>query len=287
MFHAVTDRPAPPMGEHDPIARAMLEESLSGIGLAAAGANVIMQLSMLPVGHGVAASRVDSGRVDEHPIKRARTTLAYLAVALLGSEDERAAMRSEVDRQHRQVRSRPGDPVRYSAFDTDLQLWVAACLYQGTQDIERVAGIHRTEEEAERIYRYCARLGTTLQVRPEQWPADRTAFAQWWDDKVDQIEMDDLTRTYLQGIAKADFIGRPWSTLLGSLAELQAVGFLPERFRAELGLPWNHRHQRAFDAMMQTWAAVDRHLPGPVRRLPFNAYLWDTRRRIRRGEPIV
>ncbi|HSP03570.1 MAG TPA: oxygenase MpaB family protein [Acidimicrobiales bacterium] len=287
MSHAVTDRPAPPMGEHDPIARAMLEESLSGIGLAAAGANVIMQLSMLPVGHGVASSRVDSGRVDKHPIKRARTTLAYLAVALLGTEDERSAMRSEVDRQHRQVRSRPGDPVRYNAFDTELQLWVAACLYKGTQDIERVAGIHRSEEEAERIYRYCARLGTTLQVRPEQWPADRAAFARWWDEKVDQIEMDDLTRTYLQGIAKADFVGRPWSTLLGPLAELQAVGFLPERFRAELGLPWNHRHQRAFDAMMKTWAAVDRHLPGPVRRLPFNAYLWDTRRRIRRGKPIV
>jgi uncharacterized protein (DUF2236 family) len=70
----------------------MLEESLSGIGLAAAGANVIMQVSMLPVGHGVASSRVDSGRVDEHPIKRARTTLAYLAVALLGTEDERSAI---------------------------------------------------------------------------------------------------------------------------------------------------------------------------------------------------
>jgi uncharacterized protein (DUF2236 family) len=275
------------MGEHDPVARRLLEEALSGIGLAAAGANVIMQLSMLPVGHGVAKSRVDSGRVDEHPIKRARTTLAYLAVALLGTEAEREAMRREVDRQHRQVRSLPGDPVAYNAFDTDLQLWVAACLYQGTQDIERVAGIRRTDEEAERIYRYCARLGTTLQMRPEQWPADRSAFRAWWDAQVDRIEMDDLTRRYLQGIARAEFLGRPWSTLLGPLAQLQAVGFLPERFRDELGLPWTARHQRAFDVMMSTWAAVDRRLPGPIRRVPFNAYLWDTRRRIRRGTPIV
>jgi uncharacterized protein (DUF2236 family) len=275
------------MGEHDPVARRLLEEALSGIGLAAAGANVIMQLSMLPVGHGVAKSRVESGRVDEHPIKRARTTLAYLAVALLGTEAEREAMRREVDRQHRQVRSVPGDPVAYNAFDTDLQLWVAACLYQGTQDIERVAGIRRTDEEAERIYRYCARLGTTLQMRPEQWPADRSAFRAWWDAQVDRIEMDDLTRRYLQGIARAEFLGRPWSTLLGPLAQLQAVGFLPERFRDELGLPWTARHQRAFDVMMSTWAAVDRRLPGPIRRVPFNAYLWDTRRRIRRGTPIV
>ncbi|MFP5321659.1 MAG: oxygenase MpaB family protein [Acidimicrobiia bacterium] len=275
------------MGEDDPVARRLLEESLSGLGLAAAGANVIMQLSMLPVGHGVARSRVESGRVDAHPIKRTRTTLSYLAVALLGSDDERAAMRREVDRQHRQVRSEPGDPVPYDAFDRDLQLWVAACLYKGVEDVDRVAGIQRSEEEAERLYRYCARLGTTLQVRPEQWPADRAAFHRWWDARVDDIEMDDLTRRYLQGIARADFLGRPWSTLLGPLSQLQAVGFLPPRFRDELGLPWTERHQRAFDRMMAAWAAVDRRLPGPIRRFPFNAYLWDTRRRIRRGRPIV
>ena len=275
------------MGEHDPVARALIEESLSGLGMAGAGANVIMQLSQLPVGHGVARSTVESGRVDRHPIKRLRTTLGYLAIALLGTDEERKAMRSEVDRQHRQVRSQPGDPVAYNAFDSDLQLWVAACLYKGVEDVDRVAGVQRTDEEAERIYRYCARLGTTLQVRPEQWPADRAAFHRWWDAKVAEIEMDDLTRRYLQGIAGAEFLGRPWSSLLGPLARLQAVGFLPERFRAELGLPWTARHQRAFDVMMSTWAVVDRRLPGAIRRLPFNAYLWDTRRRIRRGKPIV
>jgi len=279
--------PAHEMGEHDPVARDLLERSLSGIGMAAAGANVIMQLSMLPVGHGVARSRVDGGRVDRHPIKRTRTTLAYLAVALLGSDEEREAMRREVDRQHRQVRSQPGDPVPYNAFDTDLQLWVAACLYKGIEDIDRVAGIERTEEEAERLYRYAARLGTTLQVRPEQWPADRAAFHRWWDAKVREIAMDDLTRSYLQGIARAEFLGRPWSSLLGPLVQLQSVGFLPPEFRDELGLPWTERHQRAFDRMMRTWAAVDRRLPSVVRRFPFNAYLWDTRLRIRTGRPIV
>ena len=46
-------------------------EAMSGLALAAAGANVIMQLAILPVGHGVAKSTVESGRVDKHPIKRA------------------------------------------------------------------------------------------------------------------------------------------------------------------------------------------------------------------------
>ncbi len=273
--------------EQDPVARALIEESLSGMALGAAGANVIMQLSQLPVGHGVAKSRVASGRIHDHPIKRTRTTVAYLAIALLGTEEERAAMRREVDRQHRQVHSLPGDPVAYNAMSRDLQLWVAACLYRGVLDVEEVRGIDRDDDPAERIYRYCSRLATTLQVAPEQWPADRAAFAEYWEANVARIEMDDLTRTYLQGIARADFLGAPWKWLVGPLVQLQTVGFLPPEFRAELGLPWTARHQRIFDGMMKAWVAVDRRLPGPIRRFPFNLYLWDTRLRVRSGRSIV
>lgn len=289
MSQALTDLPVEAVldPEHDPVARALLEESLSSIGLAGAGANVIMQLSMLPVGHGVAKSRVDSGRIHAHPIKRTRTTLAYLAVALLGTDAERDALRAEIDRQHRQVHSLPGDPVAYNAMSRELQLWVAACLYKGIEDIERVAGIERTAEESERLYRYCRRLGTTLQVQPEQWPATRADFHAWWDAKLDEIEMDDLTRRYLQGIAGAEFLGRPWSWLFGPLVRLQSVGFLAPAFREQLELPWTSRHQWAFDLMMKTWAAVDRRVPGPLRRFPFNTYLWETRLRIRFGRPIV
>ena len=276
-----------PRPEQDPVARALIEESLSGVALAAAGANVIMQLSQLPVGHGVAKSRVASGRIHDHPIKRTRTTVAYLAIALLGTEEERAAMRREVDRQNRQVHSLPGDPVPYNAMSRDLQLWVAACLYRGVLDVEEVRGIDRDDDAAERIYRYCSRLATTLQVAPEQWPADRAAFAEYWEANVARIEMDDLTRTYLQGIARADFLGPPWNWFVGPLVQLQTVGFLPPEFRAELGLPWTARHQRIFDGMMKAWVAVDRRLPGPIRRFPFNLYLWDTRLRVRSGRSIV
>ena len=57
---------------------------MSGMALAAAAANVVMQLSRLPVGHGVVESTVESGRLDKHPIKRTRTTLSYLMIALGG-----------------------------------------------------------------------------------------------------------------------------------------------------------------------------------------------------------
>lgn len=273
--------------EHDPEIRALVEDSLTGIGMAAAGANVIMQLSRLPVGHGVASSTVDSGRVDQHPIKRTRTTLAYLVIALTGTDDERAAMRREVNRQHRQVRSGADAPVSYDAMDPGLQLWVAACLYKGVEDIEAVLGIEHDDDTAERLYRYCSRLGTTLQVKPSQWPPTRAAFQEYWDANVATIEMDDLTRPYLQGIARAEFLPAPLARVLGPLVELQTMGFLPPRFREELGLPWDDRRQRAFDVMMRSWAWADRRMPAPLRRFPFNVYRWDTQRRIRRGKPIV
>src|SRR4051812_6316944 len=81
------------------------EDAMLGIGLLSGAANVIMELAQPEVGHGVRESRVESGRVDRHPVKRARTTFTYVAVALEGSETQRAAYRNAVNKQHAQVYS--------------------------------------------------------------------------------------------------------------------------------------------------------------------------------------
>lgn len=95
---------------------------LDGIGAVLAGtANVIMQLALAPVGYGVLESKVESGQVILHPVKRARTTFTYLAVALLGNATERDRYREAVNGSHRLVRSGASSPVRYNAFDPALQ----------------------------------------------------------------------------------------------------------------------------------------------------------------------
>lgn len=266
---------------------AAVRDALSGLALSAAGANVVMQLAQLPVGHGVAKSPVESGRIDAHPIKRTRTTLSYLMVALLGTERERAYMRREVDGAHRQVHSGPDDPVAYDAFDVDLQLWVAACLYKGVEDVHRVLYGEPDPETAEIIYRHAARLGTTLQVPEHRWPEDRDAFQEYWDDKVAEIEMDELTRSYLLEVANASFFGPPVTWVIGPYVRFLTAGFLPPAFRDELGLTWSRRHQRAFDRWCQAAGAINRALPRPLREFPLNLYWWDVRRRIRRGRPIL
>lgn len=147
-----------------------LYDAMSGLAVLMLGtANVIMQLARLPVGRGVAESTVESGRVDRHPVKRARTTLAYLAIAMFGTEEERAAYRREVNRSHRPVRSGPSSEVAYNAFDPDLQLWVAACIYLGAEQAVQLCDPHLLEDDgtAEAFYRHGARFGTTLQVTDE------------------------------------------------------------------------------------------------------------------------
>ncbi len=278
----------------DPDVPAEIREILVGFGLLAAGANVVMQLARLPVGHGVADSRVDSGRADLHPLKRFRTTAAYLAVAMLGTEEDRRGYRHEVNRSHRHVHSQPGDAVQYDAFDPELQLWVAACLYKGSEDIYRIMHPDPDPAALDRIYQYASRLGTTLQVREEMWPADREAFAAYWREQSALIEMDDVTRNYLLAIADQRFLftrlgrwGERPARMLAPTATFFCAGFLPPEFRAELGLTWSERQQQKFERATRRLARVNARMPRPLSEFPYNIILWDTQRRLAAGRPVV
>lgn len=259
---------------------------MDGVGAMLAGtANVIMQLAQAPVGYGVLESKVDSGKVTLHPVKRFRTTFTYLSVALLGTAAEREAYRQAVNGSHRLVRSDASSPVRYNAFDPELQLWVAACLYWGTVDLyERLHG-PVPEADADALYEFCARYGTTLQVRPEMWPADRAAFARYWDENVETISIDEPVRDYLLGLITARHLPRPLRA--ERFSRFVTTGFLPPRFRDEMKLPWTEHDQRRFDRMLRRLGAVLRRLPGPLRRVPFNVLIRDLRRRRRLGRPLV
>ena len=94
-------------------------------------------------------------------MKRARTTLSYLAVAILGTPEDRAAYRAAVDRAHRQGPFHTDSPVKYNAFDRDLQMWVAACLFVGLEDTYQLLRGELSAEQAEEFYRSGFTPGTT------------------------------------------------------------------------------------------------------------------------------
>jgi len=271
--------------------RAARDEGMLGLGLLAGPANVIMQLARPGVGYGVLESRVESGRVDRHPVKRARTTFTYLAVSTNGTAQQQAAFRRAVNGAHAQVFSTEESPVKYHAFDKDLQLWVGACLYKGVVDVHRLFVGEMDDQTADRLYLQGRALATMLQVPHSMWPADRAAFDRYWAAALDDVHIDDTVRDYLYPIAVSRLRGvrlpAPLQRRTEGLALLITTGFLPQRFRDEMRLPWGPDHQRKFDRLVAVLRTANKISPRFVREFPFNVLLKDLDRRIRTGRPLV
>jgi uncharacterized protein (DUF2236 family) len=273
------DVPVPPGFE--------MRRYLSGVGSQLAGnANVVMQLSRPEVGYGVMNSRVHSGSALRHPVKRARTTFTYLAVSMLGTEEERAIFRRAVNGQHAQVTSTPEEPVSYRAMDPELQRWVAACLYAGTRDIAVRLHGPLDDAEADALYAHCARFGTTLQMPAEAWPEDRAAFEAYWTESLGKVHVDDAVRAYLVRLLTMGATNPVGRLVVGS--QLFATrGFLPHEFRRAMGLPWSSDDERRFERLVRRAGRLERLLPLSFRTLLFDLLLRDLRRRVRTGAPLV
>jgi uncharacterized protein (DUF2236 family) len=285
--------PAPHLGQVEPGAAGRTETTaeqrdgsaaefaVEGAALLAATANVIMQLARPEVGYGVVESTVEHAQVMRHPVRRWRTTVTYLAATLMGGPAEREACRRLVDRSHGPVRSTPRSPVSYTAFDPELQLWIAACLYRGMTDVHALLHGPADDQTADALYRAASRFGTTLQMPQDAWPRDREAFESYWGAALTRIRMDPPVRAYLEQLIRLDYLPRPVAAALSPLNRFLTAGFLPAPFRELMGLRWNENDERAFASLMRVIAAVSRLLPAPARQFPFNACLAALRARIR------
>ena len=255
--------------------------------LAPAVANVVWQLSHRPVGRAVAHGRGARGSLFRHPLRRTRTTLGYIWVTQWGDDGERAAMRRAVDSQHRNVRSRPGDEVAYDAYDSSLQLWVAACMYVGArQGYEALYGDLDATDGTELLAR-CGRFATGLQVPVSLWPGDLGAFEEYWRDGVSRVAFDEVTRGYLLDFVAARYLPRPVAWGLAPLSRLLAGGFLDEGIRTALGLTWTPRDDRRFSRFLRAMRAINRWTPPVLARLPWPLIARDCRRRVARGHSLV
>ena len=258
-------------------------DTLGGI---SGAANVIMQLSWPAIGWGVRES-TQVGNVYFHPMRRARTTFQYLAVATMGSDEDKRKYRREVTRIHAKVRSNESSPVEYDALDSSLQLWVAACLYIGFEDVFEWLYGKMTEAEREHFYQSAHVLGTTLQVSREQWPESREAFDRYWYEGAKQIRFDPQVREHLVGIAELRMLPQPATLLFGKTFRWITFGFLHSEFRDALDVPWTPKDQRRFDAMLKALAAVNRTLPAPIRQIAYRVLLVDLRLRMRFAKSLM
>ncbi|ATD72938.1 MULTISPECIES: oxygenase MpaB family protein [Gordonia] len=266
---------------------ARIQEAIDFWSFAGGAANVVMQLGWPEVAYGVMESKVESGALTKHPWKRARTTGQYLAVAILGTDEEKAAFRETVNSAHRHVKSDANSPVKYNAFNRELQMWVAACLFVGIEDMHLLLHGQMTEDEAEEFYQSSKTLGTTLQVPDDMWPATRKDFDRYWNLACQRIVIDDTTCDFLNDLVDLKMINPLIRLPFVSLLRFLTIGSLPPIYRDQLGLEWTEDDRRRFQHLFTFVSVVNKFLPKSIRFGGSRMLMRDLRRRMKHDKAII
>lgn len=268
-----------------------LTDLVTVLGLANNAANVVMQLALPGVGHGVQESRVASGRAVDRPLKRARTTTAYLAVALYGNDRDKAELRATIARVHSHVHSTAASPVAYSGNSRPLQLWVAACLFRYYVDQYELLYGPLGEPALDRLTAAAAPLATGVNVPAEQWPQTWRAFEEYWCGALEQVAVAPEVRDYNENLANLRFLTGPWGPIGVALSSLLGPSFhfftratIHPEFRDAMGWDWTEDNQRRFDRLLKLIRILDRVYPG---RALYYGHLMDLRiRRAFKRSPL-
>ena len=237
--------------------------------IAAGGRAILLQIADPAIGHGVAHHSDFTSR----PLDRLRGTLTYVYAVVFGTPEEAAGARRQVNQAHGPV-SAPATAASpaYSAFTPELQLWVAATLYESAITMRELVYGPLDDDTADLLYREYAVLGTALQMPSGLWPPDRVAFAAYWDRRLGELQTDAATRAVASQLLHPR-TGPVWLRLMMPLARLVTVGLLPGQVRELFGLSWSAGAQRRFDRLIRLTRRVYPRLPRRLRHWPKNHYL--------------
>jgi uncharacterized protein (DUF2236 family) len=230
--------------------------------LAGGGRALLLQLAHPGVARGVA----EHSAFAENPTRRLVGTVDYLYTLAFGSEEQISAAARAVGRAHRGVSSSE-QPHAYDARDPELQLWVAATLYDSTVLMYELAWGPMTDRAADETYLRSARIGTALGMPAALWPADRAAFARYWDEQVATLEVIPAARRVARELLRPN---RPqsWMRPILPLARVVTAGLLPSRLRAGYGVEWTAARERDYQRRLHLLLAFYRVLPRAVRTAP-------------------
>ncbi len=217
------------------------------------GAALLLQLAHPTVGHAVAAY----SRFARDPMRRLRHTLGYVYAIGLGSPEVAGAAASAVDRAHSGI---PG------ATDPEPQLWVAATLHGVGMQVHELLFGSLPDAVADEVYAVSGRFGTSLQVPAALWPADRAAFAAYWERMLPTLSVGDDARAVAHGILHPARGTVPWWVRAAlPLGRLVTAALLPDAVRDAYGFPRRPRRERA---AMRTVRMLARLTPRRIRQLP-------------------
>ncbi len=271
-----------------------LRDLMTTVGLTNGVANIIMQLSLPPVGHGVSESRVHSGSPRRYPLKRARTTGQYLALSVMGSDEDRAVMREAVAEVHTAVHSRADSPVKYSGNSRELQVWVAMCLFKYYLDQYTLVHGPLDEHTLDELTRAAEPLATGVNVRSTEWPQTWAEYQRRWDETLPVLSIDPVVHHEFETLSDLTFVGEAWGSIGYALARIGGPAYqfmtratLPPEFRAMMGWDWTAADERRLQRVLTVLRVVDTVINPFALQLFYRLYIADFRLRRRLGRPVL
>jgi uncharacterized protein (DUF2236 family) len=212
------------------VSRAVERYASDGVLIAGGARAILLQVADPVVAAGVARHSDFAHR----PVERLRNTLTFAYAVVLGSERDAATVVSLVNRAHVPVAR---------ADDAELQLWVAATLYQTAVTVhDRVFG-PVSDVLADELYLAYAPLGTTLQMSAGQWPSDRAAFAEFWESRLGSLHVTENARQIAHDLF-APTIAPLWLRAGLPLGRVLTIDLLPASIRFAYGFEWTERDAR-------------------------------------------
>ena len=218
------------MAQTQGLSRAAHRYASDGMLIAGGARAILLQVADPTVAGGVARHSDFAHR----PVQRLRNTLTFAYAVVLGTPEDAAHVASFVNRAHVPVDR---------AEDAELQLWVAATLYQTAVCVhDRVFG-RCSDELADELYDAYASLGTSLQMPASLWPSDRAAFAEYWEHRVASLRVTDDARHIADDLF-APVTAPAWLRAGLPLGRTLTMDLLPASIRAAYGFEWTPRDER-------------------------------------------
>jgi uncharacterized protein (DUF2236 family) len=228
--------------------------------LISGGARAILLQVADPV---VAAGVARHSDFAHRPVERLRNTLTFAYAVVLGTPDDAARVAAFVNRAHVPVDR---------AEDAQLQLWVAATLYDtATRVHDRVFG-PAADALADELYRAYSALGTSLQMPESLWPSDRGAFAGYWNERIASLDVTEDAKSIAHDLF-APVTAPAWLRAGLPIARILTLDLLPASVREAYGFEWTPRDERRARRAWSLLKFVVTITPQRLRSSPYRHYL--------------
>jgi uncharacterized protein (DUF2236 family) len=239
--------------------RAVARYAADGVLIAGGARAILLQVADPSVAAGVARHSDFAHR----PVERLRNTLTFAYAVVLGTPDDAARVASFVNRAHAPVDG---------AEDAQLQLWVAATLYDTAVRVHDRVFRPAPDQLGDELYRSYAALGTALQMPASLWPADRAAFGHYWEAQVALLGVTDDARQIAHDLF-APVVAPAWLRAGLPLGRLLTIDLLPASVREDYGFAWTRRDERRARRAWSVLRFVVAITPHRLRSWPSRHYL--------------